>query len=77
MISLESYVENMKEGQEDIYFIGGENKETLLRSPLIERLKKRGYDVLLFTNPMDEYVAMHLGKFENKHKLTDVSKEGV
>lgn len=77
MISLESYVENMKEGQEDIYFIGGENKESLLASPLIERLKKRGYDVLLFSNPMDEYVALHLGKFDGKYKLADVSKEGL
>jgi heat shock protein beta len=77
MISLESYVENMKSGQDDIYFIGGENKEALLRSPLLERLKRRGYDVLLFTNPMDEYVSLHLTKFDNQYKLTDVSKEGM
>jgi len=76
MIGIESYVENMKEGQDEIYFIGGENKESLLKSPLLERLSKRGYDVLLFTNPMDEYVAMHLGKYDN-HKLTDISKEGL
>lgn len=76
MISLEKYVESMKEGQEDIYFLGGENKEALLASPLIERLKRKGYDVLLFTNPMDEYVSLHMGKFDGKYKLTDVSKEG-
>eukprot|EP01127_Copromyxa_protea_P001398 TRINITY_DN113_c0_g1_i4.p1 TRINITY_DN113_c0_g1~~TRINITY_DN113_c0_g1_i4.p1 ORF type:complete len:461 (+),score=151.32 TRINITY_DN113_c0_g1_i4:825-2207(+) len=77
MIGLETYVANMKEGQEDIYFIGGENKETLLRSPLLERLTKKGYDVLLFTSPMDEYVSMHLTKYDNNYKLIDISKEGL
>jgi len=76
MISFETYVENLKENQQDIYFLGGENKETLTNSPLIERMTKRGYDVLLFTNPIDEYVAMHLGKFDG-HKLVDVGKEGL
>jgi len=75
-VSLEQYVENMKEGQEAIYYLGGENKESLLNSPLLERLTKRGYDVLLLTAPIDEYVALHLGKFD-KYKLVDVSREGL
>ena len=77
MISFSDYVENKKEGQKDIYYLGGEHKESLLRSPLLERLQKKGYDVLLFTSPIDEYVAMHLTKFDGEYKLVDVGKEGL
>jgi len=76
-ISFETYIENMKEGQEDIFYLGGENKEALLNSPLLEGMKKKGYDVLLFTDPLDEYVSVHLGKYDNKFKLVDIGKEGL
>jgi len=75
-ISLEHYVKDMKEGQKDIYFLGGENKESIISSPHLERLVKKGYDVLLFTEPVDEYWAGHVQKFED-HKFVDVSKEGL
>eukprot|EP01126_Amoeba_proteus_P009557 TRINITY_DN1362_c0_g1_i1.p1 TRINITY_DN1362_c0_g1~~TRINITY_DN1362_c0_g1_i1.p1 ORF type:complete len:791 (-),score=170.74 TRINITY_DN1362_c0_g1_i1:127-2499(-) len=77
MISFDKYVESMKSGQTDIYYLGGENKAALLRSPLIERLTKKGYDVLLFTSAIDEYVAMHLSTYDTKYKLVDISKEGL
>jgi len=76
-IGFEEYIETMKEGQEDIFYLGGENSEALLNSPLLERLRKRGFDVLLFTDPLDEYVVMHLGKYDGKYKLVDVGKEGL
>jgi len=75
-IGFEEYVKNMKEGQKDIYFLGGENKEMLLNSPLLERLVKRGYDVLLFTDPIDEYLATNIQKYDS-HQLVDISKEGL
>jgi len=75
-IGFEEYVKNMKEGQKDIYFLGGENKEMLLNSPLLERIVKRGYDVLLFTDPIDEYLATNIQKYET-HQLVDISKEGL
>jgi len=75
-IGFEQYVENMKEGQEDIFFLGGENTETLLNSPLLEGLKKRGYDVLLMTEPIDEYAVQQLKEFEGK-KLISATKEGL
>ena len=75
-ISLDDYVSNMKEGQEKIYFITGQNKQSLLYSPFIEKLKTDGYDVLLFTDPIDEYMIQSAKDYNDK-KFTDVSKEGI
>lgn len=52
-ISFEDYVTGMKKGQEVIYYLGGEHIDVLRRSPLIERLRKKGYDVLLLAEPID------------------------
>jgi len=75
-IGFEEYVRNMKEGQKEIFYLGGENKEMLLNSPLLERIVKRGYDVLLFTEPIDEYLAANIQKYDN-YQLVDISKEGT
>lgn len=64
--SLEDYVSRMKEGQEKIYFISGPDKDFLAKSPHIEGLKARGFEVLFFTDPVDEWVAMSLTEFEGK-----------
>jgi len=76
-VSFDQYIEKMRKGQEDIYYLGGESKELLMQSPLIERLVKRGYDVLLLSEPIDEYVVATLGKYDGKFKFVDVSKEGL
>ena len=76
-ITFDQYVEKMKKGQEEIYYLGGESKEQVLSSPLLERLLKRGYDVLLLTAPIDEYCVNMLGKFDGKYTFVDVSKEGT
>ena len=56
LISLKEYVEAMAEGQEKIYIVPGENKERLSKLPQVELLKKKGYDVLLFTEDVDEFI---------------------
>merc|ERR1712070_1198127 len=52
--SLDEYIENMPEGQKAIYYVTGEGKEKAAMSPVIEKLKSRGYDVLFATEPLDE-----------------------
>jgi molecular chaperone HtpG len=54
LASLEQYVGRMKEGQDAIYFLVGSSKETVTRSPLLEAFKAKGYEVLLFWDPVDE-----------------------
>jgi molecular chaperone HtpG len=65
-ISLKDYVANMKEGQNDIYYLTGENLSTLINSPLIEQLKERDYEVLLMTDPVDEFVVQALNEYDEK-----------
>ena len=60
LISLKEYVDAMAEGQEKIYFAPGENKERLSKLPQVETLTKKGYDVLLFTEDVDEFVPQTL-----------------
>ena len=75
-ITLDKYIETMKEGQNNIYYITGHNKQALANSPFIEKLKEDGYNVLYFVDPIDEYMVQTLNDYNGK-KLMDVSKEGV
>ena len=55
MTGLEDYVARMKKGQTRIFFVSGQSKEEVETSPFVERLVKRGYEVLYFIEPVDEY----------------------
>ncbi len=74
--SFEKYVENMKENQEDIYFITGENRKVLENSPHMEQLKKRNLEVLFMTDPIDEYTLMKLKEFDGK-KLIAITSDNL
>ena len=54
----------MKEGQEFIYFASGSSKETVLSMPQLDLLKKKGYDVLVLTDSVDEFAIMMLGEYD-------------
>jgi HSP90 family molecular chaperone len=75
-VSLSRYVKRMKEGQKHIYYIAGENKKELEASPFLEKLKKRGYEVIFMTDPIDEYAVQHMDEFED-NKLMNASKEDL
>lgn len=66
----------MKEGQKDIYYITGESRQTVANSPFLEKLTKKGYEVLYMTDPIDEYAVQQLKEFDN-HKLRCCTKEGL
>jgi len=74
--SLKEYVERMKPGQKCIYFITGESKAHVMSSPFLEKLKKKGYEVLFMIEPIDEYAVQQLREYDGK-KLVCVSKEGL
>ncbi|XP_053982903.1 heat shock protein 83 [Hylaeus anthracinus] len=74
--SLKDYVGRMKENQKHIYFITGENKEQVANSSFVERVKKRGFEVVYMTEPIDEYVVQQLKEFDGK-QLVSVTKEGL
>jgi molecular chaperone HtpG len=66
LVSLANYVARMKEGQTAIYYISGEDMETVTRSPQLEGFRKRGVEVLLLTDPVDEFWIPSVGVFDGK-----------
>lgn len=72
-VSLDEYIKNMPDGQEEIYYITGDNLAALLNSPHLERLKAKNYEVLLMTDPVDEWVVQGLTEYEGK-KLKSAEK---
>merc|ERR1712146_595766 len=75
-ISLKDYIQRMKEGQKDIYYITGESRASVAQSPFIETLRKRGYEVLYLVDPIDEYMVQQMKDYDDK-KLKSVTKEGL
>merc|ERR1719428_759318 len=74
--SLKDYVSRMKDNQNDIYYITGESKEAVKNSAFVERLTKRGFEVLYMTEPIDEYCTQQLKEYDGKN-LVSVTKEGL
>jgi molecular chaperone HtpG len=74
--SLKEYAGRMKDNQKSIYYITGENKDQVSNSSFVEVVKKRGYEVIYMTEPIDEYVVQQMKDYEGKN-LVSVTKEGL
>ena len=66
LITLAEYIEQMKDGQEYIYYASGKTKESILAQPQMDTIKNKGYDVLVLTDDIDEFMLTILAEYEGK-----------
>jgi len=76
LTSLEEYVSRMKEGQTHIYYLAGASMDDVKGSPFLEKLLKEGFEVIYFTDPIDEYTMQNLTEFDDK-RFANASKEDL
>jgi len=74
LVSFDKYIENMKEGQKKIYYLGGETKDSIAHSPLLEKLVSQDYEVLFFTDSIDEYWTQSYSTYEG-HQFINIAKD--
>ena len=75
LVSLKEYTDAMPEGQPHIYYASGESRERLAQLPQLEQLKAKGYDVLLLTDEVDEFVVQTLQKYADHDFLSATAKD--
>jgi len=76
LVTLQDYISRMRKGQEQIYYLTGPSLEEIKKSPFIENVVNRGYEVLYCPEPIDEYVFSSMPEFEGK-KFQDIAKVGL
>lgn len=73
MTSLDAYIARMKEGQKEIYYSAGENQKDIFKSPLVQGIIRKDYEVLMMDDALDEFVVQHLDTYEDK-RIINVGK---
>ena len=76
LTSLDEYISRMKEDQDTILYLPGDSKESILKSPILKKYTKLGYEVLLLDDPIDEFCTQHLSEYE-KRKVKSIAKDDV
>ena len=76
LTSLEEYVSRMKDGQKHIYYLAGSSLDEVKNSPFLERLLKKDFEVIFFTDPIDEYTMQNLTEYDDK-RFANASKEDL
>jgi len=76
LVTLQDYISRMRKGQEQIYYLTGPSLEEIKKSPFIENVVNRGYEVLYCPEPIDEYVFSSMPEYEGK-KFQDIAKVGL
>ena len=76
LVSLTQYVERMKESQDSIYYITGEDKDQIAKSPQLEGFRAKGIEVLLLSDPIDDFWIQSVGQFDGK-TLKSVTRAGA
>ena len=74
LTTLKEYVERMKDGQKEIYFLSGDDIDQLVKSPYLESLKKKDFEVLFMTDAVDEWVAQSLKQYDEKDMVNIASE---
>jgi len=76
LTSLDEYISRMKDDQDTILYLPGDSKSAILKSPILKKYVKEGYEVLILSDPIDEFTVQHLSEYE-KRKVKSIAKDDV
>mmetsp|Transcript_9728 Transcript_9728/g.9441 ORF Transcript_9728/g.9441 Transcript_9728/m.9441 type:complete len:267 (-) Transcript_9728:477-1277(-) len=76
LTSLDEYISRMKPDQDTILYLPGDSNEAILKSPILKKYVKLGYEVLMLGDPIDEFCVQHLSEYE-KRKVKSIAKDDV
>lgn len=73
---MDEYISRMKPDQDTILYLPGDSKDAILKSPILKKYTKLGYEVLILGDPIDEFCVQHLSEYE-KRKVKSIAKDDV
>ena len=76
LTSLDEYISRMKDDQDTILYLAGDTQDSILKSPILQKYIKKGSEVLILDDPIDEFTTQHLSEYE-KRKVKSISKDDV